>query len=358
MKALVLGPENKTARVEDVQRPEPGPNEVLVKVEAIALNPVDATFTYHPLGKPGRVVGSDFCGMVVTPAAGLAAGQRVAGFLQGACSVNDRPGAFAEYLVCPADLFWKVPDTVSAEEAAAVNLCGLTAAQGIFYRFGLPAPFAWESSDKERVAPDNMPAAGDPLTFFIYGASTSVGLYAAQLVRHSAVASGRPLKLIGAASKARFEMLRAEPYLYDGLVDYHDADRPEQVRQLAGGGGVGVHFAYDTISRGHDREADEHDTARARLHGHRAVAGGARVAGRGHAHGADLRRRVGGPRGGYPVHGLLGAHEPGEESFRGRLLPLAVGGSGAESCASAADARGPRECGQRRARAARGRQRL
>lgn len=248
MKALVLDPENNTAQVKDVHRPEPGPDEILVKVEAIALNPVDATYTYHPLGQAGRIVGSDFCGTGVTPAAGLAPGQRVAGFLQGACSVNDRPGAFAEYLVCPADLVWKVPDSVSAEQAAAVNLCGLTAAQAIFYRLGLPAPFTWESSDGERRQPGNTPTADEPLTFFIYGASTSVGMYAAQLVRHSALASGRPLKLIGAASKARFDMLRAEPYLYDALVDYHDREWPEQVRELAGGGGV--QFAYDCISEG------------------------------------------------------------------------------------------------------------
>ncbi|KAJ9137056.1 Enoylreductase-like protein [Pleurostoma richardsiae] len=256
MKALILDAENKTATVQDIPRPTPGSDELLVKVTALALNPVDALYTYHPLGGTGRTVGSDFSGTVVASGGTttFSKGDRVAGFLQGACSVNDRPGAFAEYLVCPADLVRKVPDSVSLEEAAAVNLCGLTAAQAIFYRLGLPAPFTWEPHHEDGEEFDARPLTGGdskqarPLVFFIYGASTSVGLYAAQLVRHSAAASGRPIRLIGTASHARFPMLKAEPYNYDALVDYRSPDWPAQVRKLAGGGGVDL--AYDCISEG------------------------------------------------------------------------------------------------------------
>lgn len=62
---------------------------------------------FNPLGKTGRVIGSDFAGVVETlgdsvPAAnGLKVGTTVAGFLQGACSINERRGALQEYLVCP-----------------------------------------------------------------------------------------------------------------------------------------------------------------------------------------------------------------------------------------------------------------
>ena len=175
---------------------------------------------------------------------------RVAGFLQGASSANERPGAFAEYLVCPTSLVWKFPDSISFEEAATINLCGLTAAQAIFYRLGLDAPFSWQSSETRRVEVSvtnpNVPSGmGEPLFFFIYGATTSVGLFAAQLVRHSLKGSGRRFVLIGAASPARFNLLKTEPYSYDHLVDYHDIDWPEQVRTLTGGG---AHYAYDCIS--------------------------------------------------------------------------------------------------------------
>lgn len=87
------------------------------------------------------------------------------------------------------------------------------------------------------------------MSFFIYGASTSVGLYAAQLIRQSAKASGRDITLYGAASQKHFQMLQAEPYSYDFLVDYHDADWPTKVRDLTQTG-TEVDWAYDCISEG------------------------------------------------------------------------------------------------------------
>lgn len=243
MKALILNTERRTASVADIPKPTPAPNELLVRVRDVALNPVDALYTAKPLGATGRVVGSDFAGIVDDAGSDVSEGmigKRVAGFLQGACSVNDRPGAFAEYLVVPYDLVWHVPDSTNFEDAAAVSLCGLTAAQGLFYRIGVPAPFSWEGEGQVT----DQRADGAVRNGFIYGASTSVGMYAAQLSR----ASGLKIRLIGAASKARHAMLRKEPYRYDELVDYRDEDWPEQVRALCEG--KGVDFACDCISEG------------------------------------------------------------------------------------------------------------
>lgn len=53
-------------------------------------------------------------------------------------------------------------------------------------------------------------------------------------------------QLLGAASKGRWEMLKAEPYGYDDLVDYRDDDWPEQSKKSAGE----IHYAYDCISEG------------------------------------------------------------------------------------------------------------
>lgn len=145
MEALVLDATHRTATVQRRPIPSPGPSEVLVKVSSVALDPVNALYVVDPLASDGRIVGSDFAGTVVevNSASQLVEGQRVAGFVQGACSINGRPGAFAEYVVCPADLLWKVPDSMSLEDAATVSLCSLTAAQAIFHRLRLPAPFSW-----------------------------------------------------------------------------------------------------------------------------------------------------------------------------------------------------------------------
>lgn len=253
MKALTLDAENQTAIIQEIPVPELGLNEVLIQVQAVALNPVDSLYVFNPLGSTGRTVGSDFAGIVAATSdqdGKLKLGQRVAGFLQGACSANPRPGAFADYLVCPIDLLWLLPDSMSFEEAATISLCALTAAQAIFYRIGLQAPFQWDETrgggnDNDKGVEKIIDTT--PFSFFIYGASTSVGLYAAQLVRRSAEFSGRRVQLIGAASSGRFQMLQTEPYVYDALVDYSDKSWPDRVRELSGGG---VDYAFDCISEG------------------------------------------------------------------------------------------------------------
>ncbi|KAI9662351.1 MAG: hypothetical protein M1821_008518 [Bathelium mastoideum] len=254
MKALVLDAERKAAFVQDMPKPIPQLQEVLVQVHAVALNPVDALYVSHPLGSTGRVVGSDFAGTVVSlgsavPAScGLQPGTRVGGFCQGACSVNERPGAFAEFLVCPWDLLFTVRNEMSFEQAATISLCGLTAAQAVYYRLGLQAPFSWKQANEggSRHQVDEGERTTD---FFIYSASTSVAMYAAQLVRCSAEASGAKIRLSGTASEKRFQMLRNPPYCYDQVVDYRDAGWPSKV--VGSTDGRGVQYALDCISEGH-----------------------------------------------------------------------------------------------------------
>ena len=252
MRALLLSAETKSASVQEITAPQPAPGSVLIRVHSIALNPVDALYVSHPLASTGRTIGADFSGTVVTSTTpALAPGQRVAGLVQGANSINDRPGAFAEYVVCPADLVWVVPEGMSHEQAAGVSLCGLTAAQALFWRLRMPAPFDWDMGNAgRRNGEDNRGSLEREtgLTFFIYGASTSVGMYAAQLLRLGCERHEVPLRLIGAVGRKHFDMLKGLPYGYDVLVDYRDEDWAEQVRTAAGEDGV--EFGLDCISEG------------------------------------------------------------------------------------------------------------
>lgn len=258
MDALVLDPEKRTAVCEQLPAPLPGPFEIGVRVEAVSLNPVDSLYVRNPLAKSRRIVGSDFAGTItslgkdVPATSSLQIGDHVAGFLQGACSVNERPGTFAEYLVVPWDLVWKLPDHVSLEQAAGVSLCALTAAQAVWYRLGLNAPFVYDESSVLIEHPewifDRQHDTAASINVFIYGASTSVGLLAAQMVRISTKTSGQKLRLYGAASKAKWEMLRSEPYHYEQLVDYHDENWPEKVLDLVGS--KSIQYAVDCISEG------------------------------------------------------------------------------------------------------------
>ena len=258
MKALILNPDQRTATVRNIPTPHPSPTELLIRVSSIALNPVDSLYTFNPLAfSSNRIIGSDFAGEIqslgaaVPSTRNLKVGTRVAGFLQGACSVNELPGAFAEFVICKWDLVWRVEMKVKMQEACTVSLCGLTAAQALFLRMGLEAPFSWReggggAKEVEKVVIGENESR--TFSFFIYGASTSVALYAAQLLHQSATSSGQDIKVFGTASPKHFAMLKAAPYSYAGLVDYHDEDWPGKIRSL--NYGCDIDYAYDCISEG------------------------------------------------------------------------------------------------------------
>ena len=130
---------------------------------------------------------------------------------------------------------------MSLEAASAVSMCGLTAAQGVFTRLGLPCPFGGEDNS-------SADSANDITNVLIYSASTSLGLYAAQLVQLAARASGRKIRLIGTASASKHDFLRQAPYNYDVLVDYRDPNWVEKVKEATEG--KGVDRAVDSISEG------------------------------------------------------------------------------------------------------------
>ncbi|KAH8589094.1 chaperonin 10-like protein [Bisporella sp. PMI_857] len=253
MRALVLTSKDRSVSVQDIPVPVPGPKQILVHVQAVALNHVDLVYTVNPVAaQERRVVGSDFAGVVTQVSADLVGladqrakiGARVAGFVQGACSINDRPGAFAEHIAVDFDLTWNVPTSISFEAAATISMCGLTAAQGVFDRLQLPCPFHQTGSfDWLNFA------EGEPVNVFIYGATSSLGLFAAQLVRLAEQTSGTNIRLIGAASASKHAMLLEAPYKYDLLVDYRDSDWPGKVREAAGARG-GVQYALDAFSQG------------------------------------------------------------------------------------------------------------
>src|SRR5947208_2280186 len=133
MKAVVVAAYGSLA-VQDVEKPEPAPGEVLVRVRAASLNAVDwygfsgRPYVARPLmgfrkPKSGEL-GGDFAGVV--EAIGdcvddLAPGEEVFGY---------RGGAFADYVVVGTGVDRK-PANLSFEEAAAVPLAGLTALQGL-----------------------------------------------------------------------------------------------------------------------------------------------------------------------------------------------------------------------------------
>lgn len=128
-----LGEASEVLEAAEVAKPEPGPGQVLVKVEAAGVNPVDFAVSagYYPLlGEPPFTLGWDVAGTVEAVGPGVSrfsAGDRVFG-------MPAFPGegrTHADYVAVSANELAFRPDALSAVEAGALPLAGLTAYQAL-----------------------------------------------------------------------------------------------------------------------------------------------------------------------------------------------------------------------------------
>jgi NADPH:quinone reductase-like Zn-dependent oxidoreductase len=137
MKATVMpehgGPE--VLRLEEVERPAPGPGEVLIETAAAGLNPVDTQvragdWVPGEMGRPPMILGWDVAGVVVKVGEGATAfspGDRVFGMP----SFPALARCDAEYVIAPEGQLATAPGGLSDEEAGALPLAGLTAWQAL-----------------------------------------------------------------------------------------------------------------------------------------------------------------------------------------------------------------------------------
>jgi len=220
MKALVSAEGTKAEVQTDIPIPQPREGEIIVKVLTVAQNPTD--WKAVAMVPPGRVIGCDFAGEVYdNNRSHWKNGQRVAGFVQGT-AVDPPRGAFAEYLAIEASLVFPVPESVSNQDAAVLPLPIATAIQAMFQRLNMPEP--------SKPAKSTFP-------FLVNGGTSSVGKYAIQLGKLSGA------YVIATGSKKNHELLLSLGA--DAVVDYNDADWPEQVRQKSHDG---LEHALDCIA--------------------------------------------------------------------------------------------------------------
>ncbi|RSN23687.1 NADPH:quinone reductase [Amycolatopsis sp. WAC 01416] len=124
------GPE--VLEVTETDRPSPGPTEVLVRVRAAGINPVDwKTRAYGVfMGEPPFVLGWDVSGVVEELGVGttrFVVGDEVLGFPW----FPRQAGGYGEYVTAPARQFVRKPANLTHEQAAGLPLAGLTAWQGL-----------------------------------------------------------------------------------------------------------------------------------------------------------------------------------------------------------------------------------
>ena len=149
MKRWMLGPDVTDAGglvLADIDRPEPGPGEVRIRVHAVSLNARDLMVLAGPFGRiPGRAIvpGSDVAGRIdgIGPGVdGWAVGDRVVdlhfrGWSSGppppglklGLGALDEDGVLAEFIVLPADRIARPPATLTDGEAATLPCAAVTA---------------------------------------------------------------------------------------------------------------------------------------------------------------------------------------------------------------------------------------
>jgi NADPH:quinone reductase len=133
MKAFVLTGFDRAPQFADVAKPEPGAGEILVRVRATSVNPVDhlvrtGFFRAAQEYRFPAVFGRDVAGIVDTLGDGVTRfrdGDEVYGFVKRAY-ISD--GTFAEYVVVPEDFFLAAkPSRLSLQQAGTLGLAGVTA---------------------------------------------------------------------------------------------------------------------------------------------------------------------------------------------------------------------------------------
>jgi NADPH:quinone reductase-like Zn-dependent oxidoreductase len=117
-------------QLEEVSRPQPGPDELLVRIHAAGVNPVDWKIREgHLRASLPSLMGSDFSGVVEELGPGVR-GFKVGDAVFG--EVADASGSYAEYALAPVSQVAKKPAALDHVQAAALPVASLTAWQALF----------------------------------------------------------------------------------------------------------------------------------------------------------------------------------------------------------------------------------
>jgi NADPH:quinone reductase-like Zn-dependent oxidoreductase len=143
MKTYVVEVPNGPFREVDVMKPEPGPDQVLVRICASGVNPLDTKIrageAQHAKQSLPAVLGLDMAGIVETRGPGVTAfqpGDEVFGMVGG---VGGLQGTLAEFVVADVELLAPKPKTLTMRQAAALPLVTITAWEGLVDRAGVHA---------------------------------------------------------------------------------------------------------------------------------------------------------------------------------------------------------------------------
>ncbi|MGA5371239.1 zinc-dependent alcohol dehydrogenase family protein [Streptomyces griseoincarnatus] len=218
MRAVVLEEFAGPLEVREIERPTPGKGQVLVRVHASGVNPLDTKIragrAAHARVRPPAVLGMDLAGQVVETGAGVSSftpGDEVYGLTGG---VGDLQGSLAQFAAVDTRLLARKPATLSMREAAALPLAVITAWEGLVDRAGV--------------------RAGQKV--LVHGGAGGVGSVAVQ------IAAARGAEVFATASAARTPLVRR---LGAVPIDYTSVPVERYVAEHTGGAGFDI--VFDTV---------------------------------------------------------------------------------------------------------------
>jgi NADPH2:quinone reductase len=218
MRALVLEEFGTPLVLKDIEKPTAGPGQVLVRVKASGVNPLDTKIRAGKAPHAKRilpaVLGLDLAGVVEQVGdgvTGFAPGDEVYGMTGG---VGDLQGSLAEYAAVDARLLAHKPASLSMQEAAALPLVVITAWEGLV--------------DRAQVRKGHK--------VLVHGGAGGIGQVAVQIAR----ARGAEVYATGSArSLETIQRLGATP------IEYTTTTVEEYVAKYTGGEGFDIIF--DTV---------------------------------------------------------------------------------------------------------------
>jgi NADPH2:quinone reductase len=218
MKAAVLESYGTALRVTDVLRPQPRQGEVLVRIAASGVNPLDTKIfdgaAAHARHAPPAILGLDMAGTIEAVGPGVARyreGDEIYGMIGGVGGIQ---GSLAGYAAVDADLVALKPANLSMREAAALPLIFITAWEGLVDRAALAA--GWK--------------------VLLHGGGGGVGHVAIQIAK----AFGVEVFATDSESKrADIERIGAT------FIDYRAEPVDDYVKRYTGG--TGFDLVYDTV---------------------------------------------------------------------------------------------------------------
>jgi NADPH:quinone reductase len=201
---------SEVLRLEEVPKPQPGPGQVLVRMHAIGVNPVETYIragTYARLPALPYTPGNDGAGVVEQ------IGESVTEFKPGdhVYTAGSLSGTYAEFALCKTEQVHRLPENVSFVQGAAMGTPYATAYRGLFQRAG----------------------AKPGETVLVHGASGGVGTAAVQLAR------ARGLRVFGTVGSDEGRKLAREQGAHE-VFDHRAPDHFEQIMKATGGRGVEV----------------------------------------------------------------------------------------------------------------------